>query len=172
MQNQQQGFLPTLIPLIIIFAVFLLRMRRMGGVRPMSLTRLWVRPVIVVIVAALVLYTSPPQSVVQALVLLVVLGAGIAGGWHQAKLVHISVNTEDGTLQVKYSAIAQAIFIGVILVRVGLRSWLTGSTSPVHAYAAVVTDAFILFFVGFACAQATEMFIRARALLRAPASAG
>jgi hypothetical protein len=97
------------------------------------------------------------------------LAAGIAAGWHQAKLVHISVHAEDGTLQVKYSAIAQAVFVGIILARVGLRSWLTGSTSPVHAYAAVVTDAFILFFVGFACAQATEMFIRARALLRADA---
>ena len=169
MQNTQQGPLATLIPLIIIFAVFLLRVRRMSGVRPMSLTRLWIRPSIVVIAAVLILYSAPPHSVVEALVLVVVLGAGAAAGWHQAKLVHISVNAEHGTLQVKYSAIAQIIFIGVILLRVGLRSWLTGSNSPVHAYAAVVTDAFILFFVGFACAQATEMFIRARALLRMPA---
>lgn len=162
--------MPTLIPLVIIFAVFLLRMRRMSGVRPMSLPRLWIRPVIVLIAAALVLYSAPPQSLVQAAILVAALGAGIAAGWHQAKLVHISVHAEDGTLQVKYSAIAQAVFIGIILARVGLRSWLTGSTSPVHAYAAVVTDAFILFFVGFACAQATEMFIRAKALLRAPAA--
>jgi hypothetical protein len=48
-----------------------------------------------------------------------------------------------------------------------LRPWLTGATSPVHAYVGVVTDAFILFFAGFACAQATEMFIRGRALLAA-----
>lgn len=168
MQNQQ-SLLSTLIPLIVIFAVFMLRMRRMSGTRPMSLPRLWIRPVIVLIVAVLVVYSAPPQSAVQALVLAAALAAGAAAGWHQAKLVHISVNAEDGTLQVKYSAIAQAIFMGVVLVRLGLRSWLTGEASPVHAYAAVVTDAFILFFVGFACAQAAEMFIRARALLRSPA---
>jgi hypothetical protein len=172
MQNTQPGFLPTLVPLVIIFAVFLLRMRRMSGVRPLSLTRLWIRPVIVVIAAVLILYGAPPHSVVQALVLVAALGAGIGAGWHQAKLVHICVNAADGTLQVKYSAIAQALFVGIILARIGLRSWLTGSSSPVHAYAAIVTDAFILFFVGFACAQATEMFIRARALLRAPAEPG
>lgn len=166
MQNTQQGLLPTLIPLIIIFAVFLLRMRRMSGVRPMSLPRLWIRPALVLLAAALVLYSAPPQTLAQALVLVAALGVGILAGWHQATLVHISVHPEDGTLQVKYSAIAQAIFIGVILLRVGLRSWLTGADSPVHAYAAVVTDAFILFFVGFATAQAIEMFIRARALLR------
>jgi len=167
MQNTQPGLLPTLIPIVIIFAVFLLRMRRMSGVRPMSLTRLWIRPAIVLVAAVLVLSTAPPQTVMQALVLMAALGAGIVAGWHQAKLVHISVHPEDGTLQVKYSAIAQAVFVGVILLRVGLRSWLTGADSPVHAYAAVVTDAFILFFVGFASAQAIEMFVRARALLRA-----
>ena len=168
MQNQQ-NFVSTLIPLIIIFAVFVLRMRRMSGVRPMSLPRLWIRPVIVLILAVLVLYSAPPQSAVQTLILLAALAAGAAAGWHQAKLVHISINAEDGTLQVKYSAIAQAVFMGVILLRLGLRSWLTGEASPVHAYAAVVTDAFILFFVGFASAQAAEMYIRARALLRTPA---
>jgi hypothetical protein len=166
MQDQQHGLLPTLIPLVIIFGVLLLRIRRMSGVRPMSLTRLWIRPGIVLVAAVLVLYSAPPQTLVQALVVMAALGAGIFAGWHQAKLVHISVNADDGTLQVKYSGIAQAIFIGVILARVGLRSWLTGSDSPVHAYAAVVTDAFILFFVGFASAQAIEMFIRARSLLR------
>jgi len=172
MQDTQPGFLPTLLPLVIIFAVFLLRMRRMSGVRPLSLARLWIRPVIVAILAVMVLYSTPPHSVMQALVLLLALAAGIGAGWQQARLVHISVNAADGTLQVKYSAIAQALFIGIILARVGLRSWLTGSSSPVHAYTAIVTDAFILFFVGFASAQATEMFIRARTLLRAPAQLG
>jgi len=169
MQNPSQSILPTLIPILIIFALVVLRMRRMSGVRPMSLSRLWIRPVIVVIAAGLILYNGPPQNVVQGLVLLVALGAGIAMGWHQAKLVHISVNEADGTLQVKHSALAQATFVGLILTRIGLRSWLTGSDSPVHAYATVVTDALILMFVGFACARATEMFVRARALLRTPA---
>jgi hypothetical protein len=168
MQNAPPGLLPTLIPLIIIFAVFLLRMRRMSRVQPMRLGRLWIRPVIVVIAAALILYSTPPQSLVQVLILIATLSAGAAAGWHQAKLVHISVNADDGTLQMKYSAIAQAVFIGLILARIGLRSWLTGAASPIHAYATLITDAFILFFVGFAAAQAIEMFIRARALLRAP----
>lgn len=54
-------------------------------------------------------------------------------------------------------------------LRIALRPWLTSATSPVHAYVRVVTDAFILFFAGFACAQAAEMFIRGRALLSAGA---
>ena len=62
-----------------------------------------------------------------------------------------------------------ASFFGLIMVRIALRPWLTSATSPLHAYVGVVTDAFILFFAGFACAQAAEMFIRGRALSSASA---
>jgi len=68
---------------------------------------------------------------------------------------------------VQASLIALASFFGLIMLRIGLRPWLTGTTSPFHAYVDVVTDAFMLFFLGFACAQAAEMFIRGRALLAA-----
>jgi hypothetical protein len=168
MQNPQSP-LATLIPFIIIFAVFLLRMRKMTGVRPMKLPMLWIRPVIVCVIAVVFLYSAPPHSIVQGAILVAALVAGAVAGWHQGKLMAISVNTETGTLQVQASLIAMASFFGLILLRMALRPWLTGATSPVHAYVGVVTDAFILFFAGFACAQATEMFIRGRALLAASA---
>jgi Protein of unknown function (DUF1453) len=162
MQDPQSP-LATLIPIAIIFAVFLLRMRRMKGVRPMKLPLLWIRPVIVCVVAAIFLYSTPPHSILFAAIAI-----GAVLGWHQGKLMAISVNAETGTLQVQASLIALASFFGLIMLRMGLRPWLTSATSPVHAYVGVVTDAFILFFVGFACAQSTEMFIRGRALLAAP----
>ena len=166
MQDPQSS-LATLIPVIIIFAVFLLRMRRMSGVRPMQLPRLWIRPAVVCVIAAVFLYSAPPHSALQALVLVVAVAAGAVLGWHQGKLMAISVDAATGTLQVKASLIALASFFGLIILRIALRPWLTGATSPLHAYVGVVTDAFILFFAGFACAQAAEMFIRGRALLSA-----
>jgi hypothetical protein len=169
MQNPQSP-LATLIPIIIIFAVFLLRMRKMTGVRPMKLPMLWIRPAIICVVAVMFLYSAPPHSIVQGAILFVAVAAGAVAGWHQGKLMAISVNAETGTLQVQASLIALASFFGLILLRVALRPWLTSATSPVHAYVGVVTDAFILFFAGFACAQAAEMFIRGRALLAANAT--
>jgi hypothetical protein len=171
MQDPQSP-LATLIPIAIIFAVFLLRMRRMKGVRPMKLPLLWIRPVIVCVVAAIFLYSTPPHSIVQGAILFAAIAIGAVLGWHQGKLMAISVNAETGTLQVQASLIALASFFGLIMLRMGLRPWLTSATSPMHAYVGVVTDAFILFFVGFACAQATEMFIRGRALLAASAPGG
>jgi hypothetical protein len=164
MQDSQSP-LGTLIPIIIVFAVVLLRMRKMSGVRPLRLESLWIRPAIVAAIAALFVYYTPPQSVLQGLMLLAALAFGAPLGWHQGKLMAITVNPESGTLQVKASVLALASFFGLILLRMALRPYLTGTTSPVHAYVGVVTDGFILFFVGFSCARATEMFIRGRALL-------
>ncbi len=167
MQNPQSP-LATLVPIIIIFAVFLLRMRKMPAVRPMRLPMLWIRPGILCVISGIFLYSAPPHSLVQGLVVVAALAAGAVLGWHQGKLMAISVNAETGTLQVHASLIATASFFGLIILRIGLRPWLTGASSPLHAYVGVVTDAFMLFFAGFVCAQATEMYIRGRALLSAP----
>ncbi|MEO6078636.1 MAG: hypothetical protein ABIQ86_02510 [Steroidobacteraceae bacterium] len=166
MQNPQSP-LATLIPIIIVFAVFLLRMRKMTGVRPMKLQALWIRPAIVSVIAAILVYSAPPQSALQGVVLLAALGLGALLGWHQGKLMQITVDAETGSLQVKASLIAMTIFFGLILLRMGLRPWLTGATSPLHAYVGIVTDGSILFIVGFYIARAAEMFIRGRALLSA-----
>lgn len=164
MQNAQSP-MSTLIPIIIVFAIFLLRARRMAAARPMSLAALWIRPAIVCVIAAMFVYNAPPHGITQGSVLLAALAAGAVAGWYQGKLMAIAVDAETGTLQVKASLIAMVTFFGLIIARMALRPWLTSATSPVHAYIGVVTDAFILFFMGFACAQAAEMFIRGRALL-------
>lgn len=160
-----QSPVATVLPFIVIFIVFLVRMRSMSKLQPMRLTALWVRPAIVCVAAGLFLYSAPPHGVLQALILVVTLGVGALLGWHQAKLMQITVDAETGKLQVKASMLAVAMFFGIILARMALRPWLMAADSPLHAYVGLVTDAFILFFMGFACANAAEMFIRGRALL-------
>jgi hypothetical protein len=160
-----QSPVSTVLPIIVIFVVFLLRARSMSKLQPMRLKALWIRPAIVCAVAGLFLYSAPPHGVLQALILLVTLGVGALLGWHQAKMMQITVDAETGRLQVKASLLAIATFFGIIMARMALRPWLMAADSPLHAYIGLVTDAFILFFVGFACANATEMFIRGRALL-------
>jgi hypothetical protein len=166
MQNTSNP-LSTLLPVIIVFGVLLLRMRRMAGVQPMRLQWLWIRPAIVTLLAALVVYSAPPHGILQALILAATLAAGALLGWHQAKLMTITVDDGTGTLQVRASVWALASFFAVVLLRVGLRRWLTGAESPLHAYVNVVTDCFLLFIVGFYSARAIEMFLRGRALLAA-----
>ncbi len=166
MQNPQSP-LSTLIPIAIVLVILVLRMRKMTGVRPIRLQMLWIRPAIVSVVAAMVLYTAPPHGLLQDMVLVAAVAVGAALGWHQAKLMEMSINSETQSLQVKASVVALAVFFGLILIRMALRPWLTGAASPVHAYVNVVTDSSILFIVGFYIARAAEMFIRGRTLLAA-----
>jgi hypothetical protein len=164
--------LNTLLPILIVFAIVAVRMSRMTGVRPMRLSSLWIRPAIFTVLAAMLVYNAPPQGLEQYLILLATLVIGALLGWHQAKLMAISVDTASGTLQVKASVWAILVFLAVILLRLGLRTWLLGTDSPLHAYLGVITDAFLLFIVGFYGARAAEMFIRGRALLAAHGQSG
>lgn len=157
----------TLVPVLIVFVVVLFRMARMRAARPMRLGTLWVRPALFAVIATALVYTAPPHGAAQALALAGVLLIGAVLGWHQAKLMEISVDAASNTLQVKASTWAVATFLAIILLRMGLRPWLTGDASPLHAYVAVVTDGFLLFILGFYAARAAEMFIRGRALLQA-----
>ena len=166
MQNSQ-SLLGTLIPLVIVFGIVLLRVRKMTGLRPVRLKAMWIRPAILAMVAAMVIYSAPPHGALQVLILLAAFGLGALAGWHQGKLMQMQVDPASGALQVKASVLAIAIFFGLILLRMGLRSWLTADGSPLHAYVAVTTDAFLTFFVGLVGAQSAEMFIRGRSLLAA-----
>jgi len=157
----------TLVPLLVVFALVVFRMSRMTTARPMRLKALWIRPAIFTVIAAVLVYGAPPQGLLQFLILVATLAFGALLGWHQGKLMAISVDSESGTLQVKASVWAMVAFLAVLVLRMGLRPWLTGADSPVHAYVGVVTDGFLLFIVGFYGARATEMFIRGRALLLA-----
>jgi hypothetical protein len=166
----------TLVPILVVFALLLFRMARMRTPRPMRLGALWVRPGLFAVVAAVLVYTAPPHGVLQVLALAGALAIGGVLGWHQGKLMQITVDATSDALQVKASTWAAALFLAMILLRMGLRSWLTADSSPLHAYVAVATDGFLLFALGFYAARAAEMFIRGRALLQAarqsPAGAG
>ena len=162
---EDHSLVRTLAPFLIIGTIVALRARKMASVQPMRLNRLWIRPAIMSVISVGVLFVTPPETVLQALALVAVVAIGAVGGWHQAKLMAISVDEATGALNVKASRWGMLTLLGIILVRMALRPWLTGPDSPVHASVGLVTDGFILFIAGFYAARSTEMFLRGRALL-------
>ena len=58
MQNQLQLFLPILILLPILY----FRMRKLSRPHPLKLKRLWIRPVIILLACALVLFAPQPGT--------------------------------------------------------------------------------------------------------------
>src|SRR5436305_4082091 len=111
----QQSWISYAITIGIILIVMVLRMRRMGQIRPLRLETLWIVPAIYLVVAALMYWQLPPKGWV-AIASLVGLVIGAAVGWQRGKMMHIQVDPETHTLNQKASP--AAIFFLVILIAV------------------------------------------------------
>jgi hypothetical protein len=145
----------------VILIVMALRMRRMGQMRPLKLSGLWVVPAIYLAVALLMFWQLPPTGWV-AIACLVALLIGAAVGWQRGKMMHIHVDPETHALNQRASPAAMFFLIALIVVRMGARSILgqTGGVSP-----AMLTDPLIAFALGMFAMTRLEMYLRAKRLL-------
>jgi len=157
----QQTWVSTAITVGIIVIVMLVRMRRMGKMRPLKLNSLWVVPALYLVVAALMFIQLPPTGwVAIASVAGLVIGAAV--GWQRGKMMHIHVDPETHALNQRASPAAMIFLIGLIIVRTLARGILdqAGSVSP-----AMLTDPLIALALGMFTLTRLEMYIRARRLL-------
>src|SRR5579872_1790886 len=157
----QQTWVSTAITVGIIVIVMLVRMRRMGKMRPLKLNSLWVVPALYLVVAALMFIQLPPTGwVAIASVAGLVIGAAV--GWQRGKMMHIHVDPETHALNQRVSPAAMIFLIGLIIVRTLARGILdqAGSVSP-----AMLTDPLIALALGMFTLTRLEMYIRARRLL-------
>ncbi|HJR56060.1 MAG TPA: hypothetical protein VJ798_05750 [Rhizomicrobium sp.] len=165
-------FLPFL-PFLILIPILYFRMRKLARPQPLKLTRLWIRPVVLGLVAALVLW-SPVPGVSRTFTLsewaiLVVAGVlGAVAGWYSARSMKIEVHPEDGTLMVQGGQAAVLIMLALILGRSGLNTGMR--LEGWHLDVLLITDALIVFTAALFTARSTEMYLRARRVMDAAKS--
>jgi Protein of unknown function (DUF1453) len=168
----QQQTLQLFLPILILLPVLYFRMRRMSKSQPLKLGKLWIRPVIILAVAALALFAPPPgQHVLRHLVpqdwawlaLAAVLG-GI-GGWHWGRTMAIEVHPEDGTLMVTGGQAAIVVMAVLILFRMGLRTGLAVEGHAWHLDVLLISDASIVFTAALFTLRSVEMYLRARRVM-------
>jgi hypothetical protein len=150
------------VTLVIIIVVMALRFRRMGRMRPLNLSSLWVVPALYVAVAALMFIQLPPTgwvAIATAIGLLV--GAGV--GWMRGKMMHIHVDPQTHALNQKASPAAMLFLLALVAIRLAARSLLgeQGSVSP-----AMLTDPLVAFALGMFTLTRLEMYLRAKRLLQ------
>lgn len=164
----------TLGPIIgvaIFLAIFTFRMARGRQARPLKLEWMWVMPLFLVSMTALLIRQSPPQGMEWAwLALVFVLGGAI--GWQCGRMMAITVDPVTHTLNQQASPAAMFLLLGLFAVRFGLRSVLTEEASVLHLSVAFITDAFVVMALGLLTVTRLEMFLRARRLLADAKSAG
>jgi hypothetical protein len=163
---QAQGtWLTAALPFVVIAVVLAIRFRSMSRERPLNPERLWIAPVIYVLLAGTTLYSLMPPRMGWLLVAAgVVVGAVL--GWHRGKLILITRNPESGELMQRASPLAVLLLAALVVLKLGAKS-IFGDSSVGHpsSSAMLLTDAFIGFALGLLTTTRLELYLRARRLL-------
>jgi hypothetical protein len=183
-----KSLLPYLAPLLVLFIMY----RRIGRVRRVRVSRLWLPPLIILLAGGSALYYSGLPTPLWAGAWLLAAVAGAAIGYLRASHTHLSVHPETGEVQSTQTAAATAIIMGLFVVKFGLNlvfPQLNGGQRPsamsaftpdtIDAVQAAhqvshtatninyATDTLLIFSIALLVASALETWLRAQRLLAA-----
>lgn len=158
--------LQTLLPILIIGLVLAFRLRSMSRRQPLNVARLWIAPLILIVIAIFTIAAHPPGTLGLALSVAALALGGVLG-WHRGKLTRIERDPATGTLYQQASPGAMILLIAIIAIRFGARYYLQGQPTPgkFDQHTLIVTDALLCFAVGLVAMTRIEMGLRARAIL-------
>ena len=150
-----------LIPILIVLPLLYFRIRRMSGVQPLKLPQLWIRPAILVVLAGVVMVTSPP-ALADAPWLALAGAVGAVAGWFWGRTMAIHVHPEDGTLMTTGGQAASLVFVALIVIRIVLNTGLRIEAQDWKIDPLLISDASIVFAaLLFAIARARDVPARA-----------
>jgi len=153
-----------LLPLLIAIPLIYFRVRRMSGTQPLKLPQLWIRPAILVVLAGVVIATSPPAMADWPWLVLAMALGGIAG-WFWGRTMAIHVHPEDGTLMTTGGQVAIVVLIALIVVRMVLNTGLRMEAQDWKIDPILVSDASIVFAAALFAVRGLETFLRARKVM-------
>jgi NAD/NADP transhydrogenase beta subunit len=160
----QAPWLSYVVPLVVIGAIILFRLRRMSRQTPLKLERLWILPVIYAAIVASVFIGSPPSPMGWSWCAVgLVLGAGI--GWYRGRMMRITVDPETHALSQQASPAAFLMLIALIVLRTVARQEIGGGYGPANHSTMLATDILMSSALGLIAATRIEMALRARRLL-------
>ncbi len=132
---------------------------------PLKIERLWIRPVIFLVLLAFVVGAMPPPlTVLSVAILAVALIVGAALGWQRARFTRIEVHPETHALSTRMSPLGLVFIVALVAIRSFLRG-AEGEAAGAHLPATAITDALMLFGGGLVIAGSLEIWLRARKLL-------
>jgi hypothetical protein len=168
----QQQALHLFLPILIAVPFLYFRMRKMARAQPLKLNRLWIRPVLILAIAALVLVApSPGHQPAHVLTpvdwawMALAAGLGAVAGWQWGRTMAIEVHPQDGTLMVRGGMAAILVMAVLVLFRLGMRTGLSAEAQAWHISMFLVSDASIIFTALLFTLRSIEMYFRARRVM-------
>ena len=125
---------------------------------------LWVFPVILLAIAVLSIYQSPPRDTLG--IAIVAAGAllGAAAGWYRGKFTHITLDAETGVLTGKGSVVGLLLILALLVAKYAVRAW-TQTHPDTGGMAIAITDAVFVFGFATLIVARLEMWLRCRKLM-------
>jgi hypothetical protein len=152
-----------LIPLIAVAMVVLRNARE----RKLKVERLWISPVLFLVLTAITLANQPAPGPVLLATEAAALVLGALAGWWRGRLTRITVDPATHALTSRPSPLGMLLILALFAVRYALRSFGAQTAGALHLSAVVLTDVLMLLAVGIVCAQRLEIALRATRLLNA-----
>ena len=154
--------------LIIIAVVVLLliwRLRYFSRERALKIERMWITPLLLLIVAFLALSQAPLSGLGWLWLIPAFLIGGAIGFW-RGRFTRVSVDPESHALTSQTSQAGMYLVVGLMALRICLRSYLSAEAGTLHWNAALITDCFLMVAIGLVAVQRLEIWVRARRLLK------
>jgi hypothetical protein len=166
MPPPQSTIVGYVIAAIIVVLVLSFRLRRMKRSIPLRVERLWIVPAILTATAAITL-AQFPLTWLDGIWLAIALLLGGVLGWQRGRLMTIVMNPADRSLTRQATPMAIYFLVGLVAIRLGVRTGLGMEARGWGLSPAFINDVFVIFGAGLFTAQALEMGIRARRVLAA-----
>lgn len=160
--DQANVWWTNVVPFVAIAIVLAFRTRRMTQVRPLRLERLWIVPVLYLVVVTMLYIQHPPTPLGWGLALLGLTG-GCGLGWQRGKSMRIIVDPESHTLNQQASLVGIALLIGLILIR----QIAAKMGAHMHFDVGAMVDTLAALALGMFTVQRIEIYVRGKRLLAA-----
>jgi hypothetical protein len=165
----QQNALAYVVPVLIILPLLYRRLRKSMRPQELKLGRLWIRPVIYLVLAAgVILAPTPgaPTLTPSALVAMAVAGiVGAALGWQWGRSTALNIHPETGTLMQTGSLAGMIVFLFLVLLKLGLRFGLKEGAPSLHLNAVLITDVSICFSAMLFAVRGLEIYLRGQRIM-------
>jgi hypothetical protein len=146
--------LVDVVGLLLVGVLLVLQMRQ----RRVSVRRLWLIPLLVVVLTGVTVGRNPPPDLLAWAWLGAALIAGLAIGVARAALVDVRhVDPEAGVLQVQNTQLGLALWLGVFAARTLIRQ-VVARSSPESATVELVTASLLTLSVGNLVANAAATY--------------
>jgi uncharacterized membrane protein len=160
-------FAPYIVPLV--FAAIIIR--RSMQARKVNTSRMWIRPVILLVMLAGAFADAPMPGLIAIVAFLAAGAAGIGVGTYMAGHQHLTIDEKTGHISSRSSTIGTFLVLGLFAIRFGAKLVFPELAHPDHTGGLVTLTAngLLVFTVGVLIAQTAAIWQRTRPLLAAHA---